>query len=116
MDKFCCRVDKKFVIEVMKVKVGKLNNLRICSVYFVLELYKRILNGRCKIFELVLLIIFKLSEKRSLREVCYELMRKKCWLNDDIKIFVLSFCVDINKENYFVKEVELVVVWSGVNV
>lgn len=52
---FCRRADIKFVFEVKKAKVGEFNNLRICSVYFLLEFYKRTLNGRRKIIEFVVL-------------------------------------------------------------
>lgn len=116
MDKFCRRADKKFAIEATKAKAGKPNNLRICSAHFVLESYKRTLNGRRKILESALPTIFKPSEKRSPREVRYESMRKKRRLNDDIKTPAPSLRVDTNKENHPVKEAELVVAWSGVNV
>ena len=114
--KFCRRADKKFAIEGTKAKAGKPNNLRICSAHFVLESYKRTLNGRRKILESALPTIFKPSEKRSPRDVRYESVRKKRRLNDDIKTPEPSLCVDINKEIHPVKGAELVVAWSGANV
>lgn len=74
------------------------------------------MNGRRTILESALPTVFKPSEKRSSREVRYESVRKKRRLDDDIKTPVPSLRVDTNKENHPVKEAELVVAWSGVNV
>lgn len=98
------------------MKAGKPNNLRICSAYFVLESYKRTLNGRCKILKSALPTIFKPVKERSPRDVRYISVRKKPRLNDDVKTSEPSLRVDINKEYSPVKEVELVVAWSGANV
>lgn len=51
--KFCRRVDKKFALEAKKAKACEPNNFRICSAYFLLESYKRTLNGECKVIELL---------------------------------------------------------------
>ena len=75
--KFCRRADTKFAIEATKGKAGKPNNLRICSAHFVLESYKRTLNGRRKILESALPTIFKPSEKRSPRLRCSLRIREK---------------------------------------
>ena len=74
--KFCRRADKKFAMEATKAEAGKPNNLRICSAHFVLESYKRTLNGRRKILESALPTIFKPTEKSSPRDVRYESVRK----------------------------------------
>ena len=113
---FCRRADRKFAIEATKAKAGKPNNLRICSAHFVLESYKRTLNGRRKVLESALPTVFKPSEKSSPRDVRHESVRKKRRLNDDIKRPEPSLCVDINKEIYPVKGAELVFAWSGANV
>ena len=111
--KFC---DKRFAIEATKAKAGKPNILRICSAHFVLESYKRTLNGRREILQSALPTIFKPSEKRSPRDVRYESVRKKRRLNDDIKTSEPCLRVDINKENHPVKGAELVVTWCDANV
>ena len=90
--------------------------MRICSAHFVLESYKRTLNGRRKILESALPTIFKPSEKSSPRDVRYESAREKRRLNDDIKTTEPSLCADINKEIHPVKGAELVFAWSGTNV
>ena len=81
-----------------------------CSAHFVLESYKRTLNGRRKILESAFATIFKLSEKRSPRDVCHESVRKKRRLNDNIKTPEPSLHVDMNrmnnKENHPVKAVD----------
>ena len=69
--KFCRTADKKFAIKATKAKAEKPNNLWICSSHFVQEPYKRTLNGGRKILESALQTIFKPSEKRSPRDVCY---------------------------------------------
>ena len=74
------------------------------------------MNGRRKILESSLATIFKPSKKRSPRAVLYESVRKKRWLNDDIKTSEPGLGVDINKENHPMKGAELVVAWSGDNV
>lgn len=113
---FCRRADTKFALEAKKAKAGEPNNLRICSVHFLPESYKRTLNGRRKIIESAVPQIFKPSEpKRSQRELRYESASKKRRLND-IKTPEPSMCVDINKENHPVEAIELVVASSGANV
>ena len=75
------------------------------------------MNGRCKILESALPTIFIPSEERSPRDACYESVRKKRRLNDDIKTPEPSLRVDKNnKENHAVKAVELVAAWSGTKV
>ena len=90
--------------------------MRICSAHFVLESYKRTLNGRREILQSALPTIFKPSEKRSPRDVRYESVRKKRRLNDDIKTPEPGLRVDINEENHPVKGAELVVTWCDANV
>ena len=103
--KFCCRANKTGLqLKSTKAKAGKPIALRICTANFVLESYKRTLNGRRKILESALPTIFKPSEKRSPREVRYESVRKKRRLNDDIKTPTPSLRLDPNKENHPVKE------------
>jgi len=82
----------------------------------VLESYHRTFNGRRKILESALPTILKPSEKRSPRDVCYESVRKKRRLNDDIKTPEPSLCVDINKKSHPVKGAELFVGWSCANI
>jgi len=80
---FCRRADAKFAVEAKKAKAGEPNNLRICSVHFLPESYKRTLNGRRKIIGSAVPQIFKPSElKRSQRELRYESASKKRRLNE----------------------------------
>ena len=92
-------------------------SLNVDTLYFVLESYKRTLNGRRQILDSAPPTIFKPSEKRGPRDVRYESVRKKRRLYNNIKTPEPSLRVDMNnKENHPVKAVDLVVACSGANV
>lgn len=72
--------------------MGKVNNLCICSVYFFFEVYRKILNGRWEIYNIVLLILFCLKYDCMLRSVCYEKLSKRRWfeINDENNVCLVN--------------------------
>ena len=75
--KFCRRADKKFAEEAVNAKTRKVNNLRICSVHFSPEAYRKTLNGRRERLDTALLTLFRPQHDCTPRSARYEKSSKR---------------------------------------
>ena len=111
--KFCRRGDKSNWS--YESEGGKPNNLRICSAHFVLESYKRTLNGRRKILESALPTIFKPSKKKVQEMFATNQWERNAGWTTISKHLSRAFVWTSIKKIILWRAVELVVAWGGAN-
>ena len=76
-------MDKKFAQEAAKAKKGKANNLRICSVHFSPEAYRKFLNGRQETHDTSLPPLFRPKHDCTPRSARYQKSSKRRWLESN---------------------------------